>query len=393
MKIVMETEKIYYADCHCATFRARVLECSETEGGFAVTLDRTAFYPLGGGQAADTGTLGGVRVLDTREEGEKIVHLCGGPLTVSSTVDGQIDYEARFVRMQQHTGEHIVSGILHRLYGCHNTGFHMNQTGIVIDFDAVIPAEKLPEIEREANEAIWKNIPLHIWAPGPEELEQVPYRTKRALPWPVRIVEVPGFDICACCGVHVAATGEIGLIKLLSAIPCRGGTRIEMAAGRAAFDLMNAVFDQNRQVSRLLSAQLTQTAQGAEQLLDTLNGWKYRSGALERQLFAYQAAAMEGMGDCFFFADGLNPEGLRNLTDQASAKTGGIAAGFSRNENGFHYCLALPGGDLRGLNKELTAALNGRGGGKPNFQQGSVKAEEREIQAFFAGRGFKKGKI
>ena len=359
----METEKIYYADCHCATFRARVLECSETEGGFAVTLDRTAFYPLGGGQAADTGTLGGVRVLDTREEGEKIVHLCDGPLTVSSTVDGQIDYEARFVRMQQHTGEHIVSGILHRLYGCHNTGFHMNQTGIVIDFDAVIPAEKLPEIEREANEAIWKNM------------------------------EVPGFDICACCGVHVAATGEIGLIKLLSAIPCRGGTRIEMAAGRAAFDLMNAVFDQNRQVSRLLSAQLTQTAQGAEQLLDTLNGWKYRAGALERQLFAYQAAALEGMGDCFFFADGLNPEGLRNLTDQASAKTGGIAAGFSRNENGFHYCLALPGGDLRGLNKELTAALNGRGGGKPNFQQGSVKAEEREIQAFFAGRGFKKGKI
>lgn len=389
----METEKIYYADCHCATFRARVLECSETEGGFAVTLDKTAFYPLGGGQAADTGTLGGVRVLDTREEGEKIVHLCDGSLTVGSTVDGQIDYEARFVRMQQHTGEHIVSGILHRLYGCHNTGFHMNQTGIVIDFDTVIPAEKLPEIEREANEAIWKNIPLHIWTPGPEALEQVPYRTKRALPWPVRIVEVPGFDICACCGVHVAATGEIGLIKLLSAIPCRGGTRIEMAAGRAAFDLMNAVFDQNRQVSRLLSAQLTQTAQGAEQLLDTLNGWKYRSGALERQLFAYQAAALEGMGDCFFFADGLNPEGLRNLTDQASAKTGGIAAGFSRNENGFHYCLALPGGDLRGLNRELTAALNGRGGGKPNFQQGSVKAEEREIQAFFAEKGFKKGKI
>ena len=166
-----------------------------------------------------------------------------------------------------------------------------------------------------------------------------------------------------------------------------------MAAGRAAFDLMNAVFDQNRQVSRLLSAQLTQTAQGAEQLLDTLNGWKYRSGALERQLFAYQAAAMEGMGDCFFFADGLNPEGLRNLTDQASAKTGGTTAGFSGNENGFHYCLALPGGDLRGLNKELTAALNGRGGGKPNFQQGSVKAGEREIQAFFEGKGFKKGKI
>ena len=393
MKKVMETEKIYYADCHCACFEARVLECSEAEGGFAIVLDRTAFYPLGGGQAADTGTLGGVRVLDTREAGEKIVHLCDGPLTVGSTVTGQIDYAARFVRMQQHTGEHIVSGILHRLYGCHNTGFHMNQTGIVIDFDAVIPAEKLPEIEGEANEAIWKNIPLHIWTPSPEELEKVPYRTKRALPWPVRIVEVPGYDICACCGVHVASTGEIGLIKLLSAIPCRGGTRIEMAAGRAAFDLMNAVFDQNRQVSRLLSAQLTQTAQGAEQMLDALNGWKYRAGALERQLFAYQAATLAGMGDCFFFAQGLSPEGLRNLTDLAASKTGGTTAGFAKKEDGFHYCLALPGGDLRALNQELTTALNGRGGGKPNFQQGSVKAGEAEIRAFFEGKGFREGKI
>ena len=389
----METEKLYYADCHLSGFEARVLECGETEGGWAVVLDRTAFYPLGGGQAADTGTLGGVRVLDTRENGEKILHLCDGPLPMGAAVRGTVDYDARFVRMQQHTGEHIVSGILHRLYGCHNTGFHMNQTGIVIDFDAVIPAEKLPEIEREANEAIWKNIPLHIWTPDPEELARLSHRTKRALPWPVRIVEIPGYDVCACCGVHVAATGEIGLIKLLSAIPCRGGTRIEMAAGQAAFDLMNAVFDQNRRVSRLLSAQLTQTAQGAEQLLSTVNAWKYRAGALERQLFAYQAAALAGLGDCWFFADGLDPEGLRSLTDLASGKTGGITAAFSRNETGFHYCMALPGGDLRALNKELTAALSGRGGGKPNFQQGSVRAEKAQIDAFFAGKGFREGKI
>lgn len=389
----MTTEKIYYADCHLSEFEARVLDCRETETGFAVILDRTAFYPLGGGQAADTGTLGGVRVLDTREKGEEIVHLCDGPLAVGSEVTGRIDYEARFVRMQQHTGEHIVSGILHRLCGCHNTGFHMNQTGIVIDFDAVIPAEKLPEIEREANEAIWKNIPLRIWTPGPEELDKLSYRTKRTLPWPVRIVEVPGFDICACCGVHVAATGEIGLIKLLSAVPCRGGTRIEMAAGRAAFDLANAVLDQNRQVSRLLSAQLTQTAQGAAQLLDAVNDWKYRAGALERQLFAYQAAALAGPGDCCFFAQGLNPEGLRNLTDLAAAGIGGVTAGFSKSETGFHYCLAQPGGDLRGLNKEMNAALSGRGGGKPNFQQGSVRAEEARIRAFFAEKGFREGKI
>ena len=389
----MECRTLYYEDCHLSRFTARVTACQQAQKGWEIQLDATAFYPEGGGQAADTGTLGGVPVTHVREKDGKIFHLCAAPLEVGAQVEGILDYAGRFDRMQQHSGEHIVSGLIHSRWGWHNTGFHMGSDVITIDFDGVIPAQELPSLEAAANEAVWRNIPLKIWTPSEQELPNVRYRTKRALPWPVRIVEVPGYDICACCGVHVAATGEIGLIKLLSAIPCRGGTRIEMAAGRAAFDLMNAVFDQNRQVSRLLSAQLTQTAQGTEQLLDTLNGWKYRSGALERQLFAYQAAAMEGMGDCFFFADGLNPEGLRNLTDQASAKTGGIAAGFSKNENGFHYVLALPGGDLRVLNKELTAALNGRGGGKPNFQQGSVKAEEREIQAFFEGKGFKKGKI
>ena len=166
-----------------------------------------------------------------------------------------------------------------------------------------------------------------------------------------------------------------------------------MAAGRAAFDLMNAVFDQNRQVSRLLSAQLTQTAQGTAQLLETMNGWKYRAGALERKLFAYQAEALAGLGNCFFFAGDLTPEGLRNLTDLAAAQTGGVTAGFSQGEAGFHYCLARPGEDLRALNKEMTAALNGRGGGKPNFQQGSLKAEKTQIRAFFTEKGFTEGHI
>ncbi len=389
MSEVMTTEKIYYTDSHLSEFEARCRGCTPVEGGFEVVLDRTAFYPLGGGQAADTGTLNGVRVLDTRERGEEIIHLCDGPLEVGTRVEGKIDYEARFIRMQQHSGEHIVSGILHRRYGCHNTGFHMNDTGIVIDFDAVIPQEMLPEIEAEANEAIWRNIPLKIYTPSPEELETLSYRTKRALPWPVRIVEVPGYDICACCGTHVTATGEIGLIKLMTAVPCRGGTRIEMAAGVAAFRLVNQVFEQNRQISHLFSAQITQTAQTARQVLDTLNGLKIRAGALERQLFALEAASMEGLGNCFFFARDLTPEGLRQLTDLAASKTGGITAGFSLTPEGTGYCLALPGGDLRSLNKDLTATLSGRGGGKPNFQQGKLSGGKEAIEAFFLEKGFR----
>ena len=222
----MQTRKLYYEDSHLTQFTAQVLSCEGEKEHYAVVLDATAFYPEGGGQAGDTGMLGGVRVLDTRERGETVVHLCAAPLTLGQIVEGVIDWDARFARMQQHSGEHIVSGIINRRYGYHNTGFHMGADRITIDFDGVIPEEALRDIETEANGAVWANLPIKCWYPSPEELPNVTYRTKRALPWPVRIVEVPGFDRCACCGTHVKATGEIGIIKLLSVVGFRGGTRM-----------------------------------------------------------------------------------------------------------------------------------------------------------------------
>ena len=188
----MPTRKLYYEDAHLKCFTAQVLSCTRTQNGWAVTLDATAFYPEGGGQAADTGTLGDVRVLDTREQGEEIVHLCDGPLTAGAQVEGCIDYGLRFARMQQHSGEHIVSGILHRRYGCHNTGFHMGGDGIVtVDFDVPFPEKDLPAIEAEANAAVWQDLPVRCWYPGAEELPTIAYRSKKALPWPVRLLRNP----------------------------------------------------------------------------------------------------------------------------------------------------------------------------------------------------------
>ena len=247
----MATKKLYYLDSHLASFSAGVISCEKTERGFEIILDATAFYPEGGGQAADTGALGSVRVLDTRERGEDILHLCDGPLAPGSRVEGTIDWEPRFQRMQQHSGEHIVSGILHRRYGVSNTGFHMGQTRTVIDFDGVIPQAALAEIEEEANQAVWQNRTVKCWYPSEQELPSVPYRSKRELPWPVRIVEFPGYDCCACCGTHVKATGEIGLIKLFSAVPFRGGTRIEMACGSLALGYLNRVLEQSTQAGHV----------------------------------------------------------------------------------------------------------------------------------------------
>ena len=383
----METRKLYYEDSHLTRFCGKVVSCEETEKGFAVVLDATAFYPEGGGQAGDTGFLGGVRVLDTRESGEKVVHFCAEPLEIGAIVGAEIDWEPRFLRMQQHSGEHIVSGIIHRRYGYHNVGFHMGSDIITIDFDGVIPAEDLPAIEAEANGAVWQNIPIRCWYPSQEELPGVFYRTKRALPWPVRIVEVPGYDSCACCGTHVKATGEIGIVKLFNAVGFRGGTRMEMACGRAALEMLNHAYEQNRLVSQAFSAKVTETGAAAQRMNEVLAQQKYRIVGLEKRIFDSIASGYAGKGDAVHFEENLENTAVRDLADAIAEVCRGTAAVFSgSDESGYAFCLVTREGDLRQLGKEMTRALNGRGGGKPVFQQGRVQATREEIEGFFESR-------
>jgi len=383
----MKTRKLYYEDSHMRTFTATVLSCEQTEKGYAVILDATAFYPEGGGQAADTGFLNGIRVIDTREQDETVVHLCDAALEEGCTVEGAIDWEPRFHRMQQHSGEHIVSGIINRRYGYHNVGFHMGSDIITIDFDGVIPAEDLADLEAEANGAVWQNLPVKCWYPSPEELPDVAYRSKRALPWPVRIVEFPGFDSCACCGTHVKATGEIGFIKLFSVMGFRGGTRMEMSCGSSALKLLNLAYEQNRQVSQAFSAKIEETGAAARRMNEVEAGLKYRIVGLEKRIFAGIAESYAGQGNVVHFEEGLDNTAVRDLADAIADTCGGTAAVFSgSDEGGYAFCLVTRNGDLRALGKEMTKALNGRGGGKPIFQQGRVQTTKAKIEAFFATR-------
>ena len=380
----MQTQAIYYEDGYRSRFTATVLSCEVREKNYAVTLDATAFYPEGGGQAGDTGTLGNVRVLDTQEEGETVVHLCDGPLNVGEQVEGVIDFERRFDLMQQHTGEHMLSGLIHRRYGYHNKGYHVGAEFVTVDFDGVIPAEDIPSLEKELNEAVWRNLPVKCWIPSPEELPNVFYRTKRALPWPVRIVEVPGCDSCACCGIHVAATGAVGVIKILNTMGFRGGTRLEMVSGQRAWAAMNDAYEQNRQVSQAFSAQLTQTGDAARRMNEVVSELKFKINQLQRQQIAAIAEGYVNHGDVLHFADGLDPVLVRELADAIAEKCGGTAAVFSgTDDSGYNCCLVTRSGDLRPLGKAMNAALNGRGGGKPNCHQGKVSCTRAQIEAFF----------
>ena len=381
----METRKLYYEDAHMRRFCATVIGCEKAENGYYVNLDATAFYPEGGGEACDLGILGGVHVLDVRETDGIIRHLCDGPLEVGAEVTGEIDWARRFDLMQQHTGEHIVSGLLHEKFGYMNTGFHVGHDVMEVDFDGPVSPEELAEIERKANEAIWANIPLECRIPGKEELETVVYRTKRALPWPVRIVRVPGYDSCACCGVHVKRTGEVGLIKILSCTALRGGVRLEMVCGSRAYGYISKIFEENRQVSQLFSAPMDATAEAARRTNDALTAEKARSAGLQNRILDTVAESYVNFGNVLHFEPGLDGGALRGLAERIGKVCGGRAAVFSGNDGAFSYCLAQPGGDLRELNKALCAALNGRGGGKPEYQQGTLRCTKGEIRVFFEG--------
>lgn len=375
------TRKLYYEDPMLARFTAAVTGCQEAPGGWAVTLDATAFYPEGGGQPWDLGRLGGAAVLEVREAGHEVVHLVDRPL--SGTVEGIIDWPRRFDLMQQHSGEHMVSGVVSRRFGWHNVGFHMGAELITIDFDGPIPAEALPQIEAEVNRAVWQDLPIRCWVPGPEELPNVAYRSKRSLPWPVRIVEVPGVDSCACCGIHVPTTGMIGLVKLFSCVRFHQGVRIEMACGGRAMEILDRVYEQNKLVSRAFSAKIMETGTAAREMNERLAAAEYRCAGLERRIFDTIAAGYAGRGDVVHFEDGLTPVALRELADRIGTVCGGTAAVFTSTENGHAVCLVDKQGDVRELGKAINQALNGRGGGKSGFFQGSVRATRAEIEGFF----------
>ena len=377
-------EKLYYKDSMLRQFTATVTGCEETGGGYAVTLDQTAFYPEGGGQACDLGTLGTVRVLDVRERDGKVIHLCDGPLTPGTAVSGQLDWARRFDLMQQHTGEHILSGLVCSRYGYHNVGFHVGAQVMEIDFDGPIPPEDIPELEALANRAIWENLPVRCWYPREEELPNVPYRTKRALPWPVRIVEVPGFDICACCGVHVPYTGQIGVIKILSCVKFHQGVRLELVCGKRAFDLLCGIFDQNKLVSQTFSAKLLETGEAAGRMAEQLNREKLRAAELEKRVFAAIAESYANQENGVHFEKGLSSVGVRELADRIADVVSGWAAVFSGTDaDGYSLCIISRTQDVRPLGAGLTKALNGRGGGKPGAFQGSLKATEAAIREYF----------
>ena len=379
-----ETKKLYYEDVYKKEFTAKVLECRQGKKGYEVILDQTAFYPEGGGQPGDTGSLGEAAVTDVHEKNGELIHYPARALEPGTEVQGQINWARRFDLMQQHSGEHIVSGLVHEAFGYDNVGFHMGSDVITIDFSGMLDEAQMAEIEAKANQIIWENQEVEIFYPSEEELKELEYRSKKELSGWVRIVRFPGADTCACCGTHVTRTGEIGMVKLLSVVKFREGVRMEMISGRRVLDYLNMVNEQNRQISVKLSAKMDKTAQAVARLQDENFALKGRVHSLEENFIVNEAAKWNDCENPLLFENGMEAGSVQKLADAVLQVCKGRCAVFSRNADGsYKYAMGEKDGDLRQFTKDMNAALNGRGGGKPFFVQGSVQASEKEIRAFF----------
>ena len=377
------TEKLFYQDSHRSTFTAIVQEVRPSGNGYEIILDRTAFFPEGGGQSSDTGSLGGVSVSDVQEIDGKIIHYTDGPLVEGTEVEGCIDWAERFSKMQQHTGEHIVSGLIHKIYGYHNVGFHLGTDSVTLDFNGVVPKEKLHEIEQLANEAVAKNLPVQVLYPTDEELSKISYRSKIEIEGQVRIVVIDGYDVCACCAPHVKQTGEIGLIKLVGMQNYKGGVRISMLCGFRALEDYYQKEKNNREIAVMLSAKEYETAVEVERLQEELAMKKAKIAELEQKFLEQKVETLDVSGEIVCLFEETDPVMTRELVNLLLKKGAKMAAVFSGNEReGYRYVLGSRSLDVRKNGKLLNEAFHGRGGGKPEMVQGTVQGKREEIEAF-----------
>ena len=378
--------ELFYRDEYAREFDAEVISCQKGKKGYEVVLSDTAFYPEGGGQPADRGTLGQVNVLDVKRRNGEILHITDAPLEPGMTVHGVLDWERRFDHMQQHSGEHILSGVVHAQFGYDNVGFHMNDEVVTVDFNGPITWEEAMELEDKVNAYIWTDAESRELYPSEEELKAMDYRSKIELKGKVRLVEYPGADLCACCGTHVAHTGEIGLMKILSVSRHKDGVRMEMLFGGRAMKDYDRKHLLNTEFSCRLSAKPYETGEALQRVLDEMNAMKFRMQAMNERYYAMRATSIPvGEPVIFFNEPGMSMVEIRKFCDYlistGKVKTAMIIS--PKDKESVNYVMGSADLNMRDVGKLLNEELHGRGGGRPEMVQGSFQAEADAVEQAF----------
>ena len=376
----MMTIRLYDQDSFLLDFEARVTSCEEKNGAYMITLDQTAFFPEGGGQGADHGVLGGVNVVDCHEVGGEVVHTADGPLEVGAAVEGHVDAARRLDMMQQHSGEHIFSGLVCQLFGYDNVGFHIGSEAVTMDFNGPLTQEDIARVELLANQVIWRNVPIETLLPSKEELDAMHYRSKKTLEGTVRIVRIPDADICACCGTHVKQTGSIGQIKVMGWQKYKSGVRVSILCGRRALAEENILQEQVRRTGVALSCKQHEAADAVERLLAERDQLRLKQEQLGMRLFDMMAAQEEGNAVRVVACDVLSPGAVRKAAGKLSAGAR-MALVLVPREEGWNFALCSENEDVRPATKALCAAFGGKGGGPKDMTQGVLASgTESEIR-------------
>ena len=377
------TEKLYYTDAYIKEFSATVIDSYEDNGRYVAILDRTAFFPEEGGQSADSGIIGDATVTDVREKNGIIYHYVDTPLEIGKSYLCRIDFDERFEKMQCHTAEHIISGAINRLYGLDNVGFHLGKTEVTMDVNGYLTREQLDEIELIANRAVFENVAVTTSFPSSDELKNLEYRSKLNLTENVRIVNVEGYDLCACCAPHVARTGEIGLIKILDFEKHRGGLRINIAAGYRALSDYREKYANVLKASALFSEPQATVADAAESFLASyeemkgkLKATRLANARLEAKLIPKTDASVV----CYY--PDLSADEMREIVNSAKDKVGKILVVLTGNDGDYKYVMTSSSIDLSPIYKQMNADLHGRGGGRDNMIQGSLASDIETIKAY-----------
>ncbi len=377
------TIKLYENDSYIKNFEAEVLSCEECKNGYAVVLDKTAFFPEGGGQQADKGAINGVQVLDVQIKDEIITHTVKEKFTVGDTVNCEIDWDTRFARMQSHTGEHLVSGIIHSLFGYDNLGFHMSEKTMTLDPSGILTPEDIKKVELLANKAVYENRDVTARYPEKEELKTLSYRSKLDLEDGVRLVTIDGYDTCACCAPHVSKTGEIGVIKIIDYIQYKGGMRLTMVCGINAFEDYAKLHDDSKEMMQLYSSPREKVLEFAKKEHDTIGAQKAEINRLNGELSKANLEILTAGNTLLGFTKGASFDDMRTLVNENLEKAE-LVAFLSESDNGdFSYIISSATLDVRDTVKSLNAQFNGKGGGRPNYAQGKLSGDKKAIISFF----------
>ena len=381
------TEKLF-DDGKLFEFDAKVISCTEVKKGYEVILDRTAFFPEGGGQSADEGTLGGVKVLDVQEKNGEVIHKLSGSLEAGETVHGCVDGKIRLRRMQNHSGEHILSGVIHSQFGYNNVGFHMGKEDVTLDLDGPLSEEDILACELKANKAVADDVPITISYPDSETLKNLDYRSKLDLTENVRIVTIKGYDMCACCAPHISSSGQVGIIKVLGFENYKGGTRIHILCGLDALDEFNKKIKSVSEISKTLSAKQDKIADAVKKLADENGQLKKKCADFQREHVEKIISEMKekysgGVKNLCIFTSAVDSNGMREIANAGAEISDGIFGVFTGNdESGYSYIISSENVKLREKSREINKALDGKGGGSDTMIQGSVKATKAEITEY-----------